>query len=230
MYQTFSLGDIVRITSKRDYGGRYYDAIGVVVRTSGWGPDMQYGVELDGLNNTRSKYNAFWFRGRFLQKYYGERPNYKPDPTTDDQTDNSDNIFDNEREVIFMPGYKTVLIRFLDKRATEVCMLPYACYDDTIKPGDKVVVKTGHRGFTLAEVTDQTVPEGITPECGREIIDRVDFSAYEARQAKIARRNELQRILDERTRQMQRLAVYEALAQNDPEARALVDELKSLMV
>lgn len=219
--------DVVRVVSRDKYGGRYYQRTGIIVRVLNSGKQRLLGVELDGVVNPKSKYNAFWFHERHLQRFYGER-NTDEDVHGFDPKQKMHHDLHQESEELFMITPKTVLIRFLDN-PNEVCQLPYACYDESIEPNDTVVVCTGRHGFTLAVVSDQPVPENAHVECGREIVNKVDFTAYNARVDKRKRMSELKAKLDDRARQMQKLAVYEALAANDPEARALLEEFKTLM-
>ena len=50
----------MRVLPHASYNARFTGCVGVVVYSTGLCAD-RVGVKLDGTNNPRSKYNAFWF-------------------------------------------------------------------------------------------------------------------------------------------------------------------------
>lgn len=123
-------------------------------------------------------------------------------------------------------GYKSVGIKFLEGTNTEREYI-YACYDE-VEQGDYVVVKSGHHGWGLAQVSE-VLNEDCAVECGREIIAKFDPSAYFARIEKIKRLSEIKKSMDAKVKELQHLAIYEALAKDNSEMKELLDEFKSLI-
>lgn len=117
-----TIGDRVRVLPRASYNARFTGCVGVVVYSTGLCAD-RVGVKLDGTNNPRSKYNAFWFA--------------------------LDEIAIIESEDNFMLNdYITANVQFLDGTNHNM-QYSYALYDPTICVSDIVVVKTGHHGFAL---------------------------------------------------------------------------------
>ena len=104
----------------------------------------------------------------------------------------------------------------------------YALYDDTIQPEDTVVVQTGHHGMAVARIVALGEPNGPVSH-GREIICKVDLTAFEERKARAAQLVELKAKMDSKVQQLQKAAVYEMLAEKDPELAAMLQAYKSLL-
>lgn len=104
----------------------------------------------------------------------------------------------------------------------------YALYDTTIQVGDTVVVKTGHHGLGLAKVVSLEDGRQDEVHCGREVICKVDMTAYEERREKARKLAELKRKMDVKVQQLQQTAIYELLSEKDPELAALLQEFKNL--
>lgn len=92
--------------------------------------------------------------------------------------------------------YITANVQFLDGTNHNM-QYSYALYDPTICVSDIVVVKTGHHGFALAKVIEIAPESATAVQFGREIVSKVDFSAYTARQEKAKQLKELFEIGDE---------------------------------
>lgn len=124
--------------------------------------------------------------------------------------------------------FKTVLIRFPDG-ANKNCTYPYANYDLDLKNDDMVVIHTGHHGFTLAQIADANPKKPGKVQYGREIVAKVDFAAYEARKARIARAAQLKHSMDEKVQHLKQMAIYDMLAEKDPALKSLLSEYKTLI-
>lgn len=103
----------------------------------------------------------------------------------------------------------------------------FACYLDEIKVGDTVVVETVN-GLQIATVTTLT---GRLPneKVLKEVVDKVDLTAFEERKKKAEKMKKLKAKIDKRVKQLQDIALYEMLAEKDPELRDMVSELKALL-
>lgn len=123
--------------------------------------------------------------------------------------------------------YITANVQFLDGTNHNM-QYSYALYDPTICVSDIVVVKTGHHGFALAKVIE-IAPESVTAvQFGREIVSKVDFSAYTARQEKAKQLKELKQKMDAKVKVLQSTALYELLAEKDPELASMLTAYKEL--
>lgn len=93
-----------------------------------------------------------------------------------------------------------------------------------IKVGDRVVVLSPIGGLTLVRVvTVSSEPMGT-----KYIVDHVDVSAHEAREAKVALKKELMQKLAARKNQIDENRILELYAKEDKEFAGLLGQLRSL--
>lgn len=189
----------VTIRPHANYKGKYTNEQGIVLRAY----KEMVGVKLDNHTNKSSTYGVFWFK-----------------PTEVD-------IIESE-EIIMCENYSVVAVQFLDGSNTDKKYM-YALYDDTIVEGDLVVVKTGHHGLAVAKVVAFEGNKPGTVCCGREIICKVDMTAYEARKQKAQMMTDLKNRMDVKVQQLQQTALYELLSEKDPELATMLAEYKSLL-
>lgn len=123
--------------------------------------------------------------------------------------------------------YITANVQFLDGTNHNM-QYSYALYDPTICVSDIVVVKTGHHGFALAKVIEIAPESATAVQFGREIVSKVDFSAYTARQEKAKQLKELKQKMDAKVKVLQSTALYELLAEKDPELASMLTAYKEL--
>lgn len=95
-----------------------------------------------------------------------------------------------------------------------------------VKVGDLVVVDTIN-GFTIGTVTNLT---GALPDNKvlKEVVDVIDVSAFNVRKEKAEKMAKLKAKMDKRVKELQDIAVYEMLAEKDPELATMLTELKEL--
>lgn len=192
----------VRVLPCTNYAGRYNGYTGTVVHTTGLCPD-KVAVQLDKQDNPGSRYNAFWFEVSGLE------------------------VIESEESHMLLEEYVVAGINFLSG-ANQSTTYSYALFDNSIEVGDVVVVKTGHHGFALAKVVEIMPKSSGTVLFGREIVTKVDFTAYEERKAKRARIKRLKQEMDDKVKELQAAAIYEMLAEKDPQLRELLTEYQSL--
>ena len=103
---------------------------------------------------------------------------------------------------------------------------PYAfnCYSE-VKKGDYVVVDTVN-GFTLGVVVEEDM---CSDKATKDVVDVVDMSDFYARKAKRERMAELKNKMDAKVKELQNIAIYEALAKNDPALASMLEEFKSII-
>lgn len=194
-----------------EYDGKYSGKCGFVRK---FAPACcSIGIEFADVKNSNSQYGLFWFDKKNLNPLHAV------------EVKNEIQINESE-ETKLLNGYKSVGIKFLEGTNTEREYI-YACYDE-VQEGDYVVVKSGHHGWGLARIT-QVFDSEVPVECNREIICKFDPSAHFARIEKAKRLAEIKRDMDAKVKELQHLAIYEALAKDSPEMKELLDEFKSLI-
>lgn len=195
------IGVKVRILPCSEYKGRFTDYIGTVERIGLLSSNI--GIRFENETNNANPYGVFWFSEKHLEIIELE------------------NEFMNENFVV-------AGIKFLDGTDRE-----YACalYDESIAVGDVVVVKTGPCGFALAKIASIGNFPYSAVQCGREVIDKVDFTAYAEREERAKRLKVLKIKMDKKVRQLQQTTLYdyELLAEKDPDLKAMLEEYKSLI-
>jgi hypothetical protein len=194
-----NIGTTVIIMPNAEYNNRFVKKVGVVKKVM----RNHIGVLFDDITNTASSYGVFWFDEHNIE------------------------IIENEVQIM-NANFIVAGIKFLDGTNTNKEYI-YALYDESIYPGDIVVVKTGHHGLALAEVTSRDAFPKDSVKCGREIISRVDFTAYNEREAKAKHLSELKTAMDKKVEELQHTASYELLAEKDPTLKAMLEEYKSLI-
>lgn len=205
------VGRRVRVIAKGHYKGQAIGRCGVV--ESFWSCDS-IGVRLDGVDNSSSKYGYFYFKISELQ-FLG--PAEAPEKT-----------YEGETEIMEIKNYANIaMAQFLNDRRSPAPLYEYANFDPDLKVGDCCVVMSAHHELGIAEVVDFKA----TPEqpVVREIVGKFDKAAYDARVSAREKATELKAKMEARAKQLQDLALFQALAQNDAEMAELVQEYLGLM-
>jgi hypothetical protein len=200
----------VRIAPFAGYRNKYAGEVGVIEKeflANSCSKDKKVGVRLNNYTNGSSKYGLFWF-----------------------DADKLENIEDYESEEtkVMLKGFKVAGIRFLEGSNTDN-IYAYALYDNEIKEDDIVVVQSGHHGLGIAKVA--CIDEYASPnevQCGREIIAKVDFTAFNERKEKAAKLAKLKKEMDKKVKELQSTALYEMLADKDPALKEMLEEFKAL--
>ena len=207
----FKDGDLIIISdSAHEYKQRHNGKTGTVEYIFRKANNKyMYGVRIPSLHNSASQKGLFWFEARSLDHQ-------------------SNNILEIESEEIPMfENYVVAKVQFLDN---PVPVYSYALYDSDIVEGDTVVVQTGSHGFALAKIHEIVTDPEEKKEVhkGRQVVCKVDFSAYNARQEALRRASELKRSMDAVLREAQTMAIYEMFAEKSPSLKAMLDEFKTL--
>lgn len=100
----------------------------------------------------------------------------------------------------------------------------YACFDVTVKEGDKVVVDSPRDGPVIVTVTEvlNNIPKVVT----KAIVCKFDIEQYQHNQKRLEVYLEAKSKLDAKLAKFQELHVYEILAQQDQEASDLLRIVK----
>ena len=137
------------------------------------------------------------------------------------------NMNEKKEEIPMLKNFVPAGIKFESGYDTDR-VYTYALYDTNIVVGDLVVVNTGHHGMAVARVASigETKKEDVA--CGREIICKVDTTAFEDRKAKAKSMEELKKEMDAMVQDLQAVALYELMAEKNPALATLLSEFKSL--
>lgn len=199
---TIEVGTKVIIKPYAEYRDKYRGFVGIVEKAHN---KTSVGVAFPNITNKASSYGLFWFSVENIT------------------------IVENEEDFQMLKTHITAGVKFLDGSNQDTEYL-YALYNENIVVGDIVVVKTGHHGFALAEVASvNEYDERFPVKCGREIVNKVDFTDYNERCERVKRLGELKGKLESKVKEYQQNAIYEMVAEKDPSMRAFLDEYKELL-
>ena len=106
------------------------------------------------------------------------------------------------------------------------CSYIFASFEPELKVGDLVVVKPAHHNIALARVEE--ILEGTNYETTREVISKVDTSAYNERVKVRNKAAELKAEMEKRAKQLQDIALYQMLAKDDPALMELLNQYQAL--
>lgn len=205
------VGKRVRVTGPGHYHGRCVGEAGTIRAV--WSADNM-AVELDFAVNKNSTHGYFYFKFSELEILDNENTKTATAAET------------GESKMQKMNNYLNVaVIQFLNA-STAFKTYEYANYVPDLKANDLVVVMSAHHGMGLAEVVE--IKEHTDAELYREIVAKVDTSAYDSRVATRKQAAELKAKMQERAKQLQDIALYQMLAENDPEMAQLLQDYKSL--
>ena len=133
-----------------------------------------------------------------------------------------------ENTMAITGDFKVAKIQFLEGSNTTITY-EYALFDD-YEVGTYVVVKSAHHGFGVAKIVDIIPKEqAATKKFEREIVTAFDMETYETRKKNRAKIQELNNRMDKRFHELNKLALFEMMAEKDPELKNMLDEYKSLM-
>jgi hypothetical protein len=202
----------VRIGPHAGYRDKYRGELGTIeksVFTTDLSAAHKIGVRLDNHENRASAIGIFWFDADKLESV--------------DVLENHES----EDTRIMLKGFKVAGINFVDSPSKSV--YAYALYDDNVFPGDIVVVQSGHHGIGLGRVEwiDGEMSTKAV-EFGREVISKVDFTAFNERKEKAEKLEKIKAAMDEKVKELQSYAIYEMLAEKDPDLKSMLDEFKTL--
>lgn len=229
MAWNFSVGDRVEVAHyPTKYNGMsLFGQVGTVRSVYGY----SIAVELDNIKNPKSARNVFYFGPTHLLPLDLDDFTAAVRTYADRDVEQTKEIYEKmkEEEIPMLKNYKVAGIKFQNGSNSDKTY-PYALYDEDIVIGDTVVVQTGHHGMSIAEICSIGEQGKDAVSCGREIVCKVDLTAFQERRAKAKRAAELKKQMDEMTEELQAIAVFEMLAEKNPAMKKLLDEFKSLNV
>lgn len=122
-------------------------------------------------------------------------------------------------------NYKVIKAKYIDESISKR-ELTFAAYEN-YEVNDYVVVNSGHHGFVVAQVTAVKNVEG-NIQYGREVVCKIDMTAYNDRKNREKRRAELKGKMEAKVQELQKTKIIELLAQDDVELAAMLKEFKEL--
>jgi DNA-binding transcriptional MerR regulator len=133
-----------------------------------------------------------------------------------------------EQKMAITGDFKVAKVKFLEGSNTNTAY-EYALFDD-YDVGTYVVVKSAHHGFGVAKIVEIISKEqATTKKFEREIVTAFDMETYETRKKNRAKIQELNNRMDKRFQELNKLALFEMMAEKDAELKGMLDEYKSLM-
>ena len=130
---------------------------------------------------------------------------------------------------VYITGdFKVAKVKFLSGNNTNT-EYEYALFDDFMV-GDIVIVSAANNGFSIAKISaiiDRD--EAQVKKFEREVVARVDLFDWETRVEKRKRMQELNGKMEKRAQELNKLAVFEMLAEKDPSLKVMLDEYKELV-
>jgi hypothetical protein len=123
------------------------------------------------------------------------------------------------KEFFMSKKIQCVLVSFGDSRNYE-----YFSVIEDLKVDDLVVVEAGNT-YGLATVVAVDVPKS---KASKWVIQKVSTKIVDGIKADITKAREIKKALDEKLELQRERIVYQTLADKDPEAKALLDQLKEL--
>lgn len=195
------IGDHVYIVNPPDRYSFLDGATGIVERIWKGKSITPFGILVDGVDNGRSKYGIFWLSKGSIKLFREERNMNKE--------------------------FSVATVKFLNGSNTNRGYA-YALYDKGVSTGDIVVVQTGHHGMALAQIAALNELNHADVQCGREVICKVDLTAFNERKKKAKRIAALEREMQAKIAEVQAAALYEMMAEKSPELRAMLNEYKAL--
>lgn len=132
-----------------------------------------------------------------------------------------------EQKMAITGDFKVAKIKFLEGSNTTTTY-EYALFDD-YSVGTYVVVKSAHHGFGVAKIVEIISKEqATTKKFEREIVTAFDMETYETRKKNRAKIQELNNRMDKRFQELNKLALFEMMAEKDPELKNMLEEYKCL--
>jgi DNA-binding transcriptional MerR regulator len=124
--------------------------------------------------------------------------------------------------------FKVAKVKFLSGNNTNT-EYEYALFDD-LMVGDIVVVSAANNGFSIAKISAIIDKDDAqVKKFEREVVARVDLFNWEMRVEKRKRMQELNGKMEKRAQELNKLAVFEMLAEKDPSLKSMLDEYKELV-
>ena len=203
----FYVGERVKVTYQRNYlKFNLLDMVGTVQTAYG----NSFAVLLDDVTNPNSAYGYFYLKCNELTA-----------------------VNEHDNENVEEKNMKAAITNYLNiakvKLVAGVNDHVYQCanFICDLGVGDLCVVNTDDNAFVVAEVVEVVDRQDI--EMRREVIDKINTKDYNFRVECRAKAAELKSKMEARAKQLQDVALYQMLAENDPDMAKLLQEYRCLV-
>lgn len=205
---TFVTGTKVKVIGQSKYRNEKLCGLeGTVKSDSG----SSVAVLLHDIKNERSTYGYFYFKpGELIavDEFVNENMEEK-----------------NMRNVTAITNYLNVAqVKYVNSPTKGV--FQYANFEPDLKVGDLCVVKSEDDYILVAKVEE--IVESVEHELFREVIAKVYTDDYDNRVNMRNKAAELKAKMEARAKQLQDIALYKMLAENDPDMATLLDEYQAI--
>ena len=131
------------------------------------------------------------------------------------------------REMGVKGNYRVAMVKFI--QGTNMYKeYAFALFDDTVQVEDYVLCDTaqGQNVAKVVNILSQTDYNGCTVT--KEVICKVDYSAFEERKEKRKQRENLEKQMDKMVVNNQKMILYQAIADKNPVMAELLEQYKAL--
>lgn len=206
---TFGDGTRVKVIHQLKYPGEKLVGLeGTVRRDTG----SQVAVVLDTIKNHRSSFGCYYFRPvelLALDEFVNENMEEK-------------NMENKSTITNYLNIVKVKFVNMGDRSG----VYQYANFESDLKADDLCVVRTEDDKVLVAKVVE--IVDSRDVEMYREVVAKVYTDDYDTRVACRAKAVELKARMEARAKQLQDVALYKMLAENDPDMAELLNEYQAL--
>ena len=214
---SFNRGDLVRVCNRNL---RTYRQIGRVVSDSRGYVE----VNIPGYSTLCYKKENIELVSRTKDSNYADYVEH--DVTTVNEVCKKEN-----NNMAVKGNYDVALVKFVQGMNTTK-KYAFALFDNAARIDDTVLVDTNN-GYGVA-VISEIHSKADYEELGcslptKEVISKIDFTAFDERKAKRVKAAKLKNDMDKMVKSLQEIAVFELLAEKSPELKAMLDEYKQVV-
>ena len=180
---------------------------------------------LGTVSTTYNNYGSLYVKGCYVTLDSGHYLYFNGESLT--------KISEKEKEenntMIVTGDFNVVKVKFLSGTNTNV-EYEYASFEPDLAVGDTVVVSSAHHGLGLAKVSALVDRDkAATQKFEREIVCKVDMEPYNIRREKRIKAMDLNNRMNQRVQELNKLAIFEMMAEKDESLRDMLNEYKELI-
>lgn len=138
--------------------------------------------------------------------------------------DEHDNVVEENNMPKITNYLNTVKVKYAGN--TNPCTFSYANFDPNLAVNDVCIVKEANTPFRVATVVE--INDVNDNELFNEVVAKVDMTDYDFRVSNRIKAAKLKAKMEERAKQLQDVALYQMLANDDPDMMKLLKEYQSL--
>lgn len=139
--------------------------------------------------------------------------------------------FKENNDMAVKGNYNVAAVNFIQGTNTTKDYM-FALFDNDISIGDNILVDTSY-GYNVAVVNHIYTKDGCESNGyslpTKEVICKVDFTAFKDRINKREKAAQLKKDMDKKVKSLQEIAVFELLAEKSPELKEMLEQYKTLV-